>query len=214
VRGFIDALALAYSAPPLKPKVSGGAAKWKRFVERYFPADYASLADEYDGFRNRLLHNFSACHTFGFTHDEPHRHLRTDGGRVMFNRAEFVADVIRAFDGFERDVLAEDALAERVLAGLDQRPPVGLFVPSRVLRLTPGELIELARAGTAPTLSTQALTGTGPAISLRPVPSASIAPPRDQSGQIEGMERSPDRSRSQPTRARSIKSTKPKKPER
>ena len=76
---FIDALALAYSAPPLAVK-GGLAGKWRRFVEDYFGPAYAPVAGAYGDFRCLLLHNFSASPALGFTHGEPHHTFVTRAG--------------------------------------------------------------------------------------------------------------------------------------
>jgi hypothetical protein len=120
---LIDALALAYSFEV--ESMGDDAAKWQRFVAEYFPPKYAPLADARLGLRRLLLHDFSAANALGFTHDEPHRHLRTENDRLILDRGKFVAEVVRAFGAFERDVLYDDALAERVLAWFDLHPPLG-----------------------------------------------------------------------------------------
>lgn len=125
---FIDALALAYSGT-LK---GGSAKKWGRFVKRYFPAEYASVVT-YKGFRCLLLHNFSADLTLGFIHEHPEMHLcpRLGDGRIMLDRGPFVADVAQAFERFQRDVFADDALGQRVLAWLeDGHQPLAFSPPS------------------------------------------------------------------------------------
>jgi hypothetical protein len=176
---FIDALALAYSA---FEKVPGGdAGKWGRFVERYFPPEYAPVAAAYVDFRCLLLHNFSAGQSLGFTHNERDRHLEVEGDRLVLDRGSFVAAVTRAFDAFEQDVFADDDLGQRVLRWLDKRPPLGFWVPP------------LLGAGMA---AVNALTGTSLA------DSENLGAPSSQ--------RSPDRPRSQPKMAPSIKQ-KPKK---
>jgi hypothetical protein len=49
---FIDALSLAYSASDKHPE-----RKWKCFMERYFPPEYAPVVAAYGDFRCLLLHN-------------------------------------------------------------------------------------------------------------------------------------------------------------
>jgi hypothetical protein len=56
-------------------------------------------------------------------------HLKSNvNGRLILHRGRFVADVIRAFEKFQQDVLSDDALADRVLAWLDRHPPLGFWV--------------------------------------------------------------------------------------
>ncbi len=200
---FVDALALAYSPYGKLPdgqKVRDGArGMWKRFVDAYFAPDYAPVADAYHGFRSLLLHNFSASEGFGFTHDETGRNLAEEGGRVILNRGSFVEAVEEAFDKFQRDVLADDALGERVLKWLDAHPPVGFWVP-----VVPHPLMrEVAGA--------HALTGTSFSTTSALALSATGTPPSDPAGWL----RSADQPRSAPIaaipKARPKKGKKPKR---
>jgi hypothetical protein len=189
---FMDALALAYSAPGLPKKVKGGdAGKWRRFVDDYFDPVYAPVAAGYDGFRCLLLHNFSASHLLGFTHDEPHRHLQDEGGRLILDRGSFVAAIATAYEAFKRDVLANETQGARVLAWLDRYPPVGFWAPP--VRTVPSTAASAASTTAVSfALSATSATGTGPG------PLHSL------------LQRAPDRPHS-PRMATSIKQ-KPRKP--
>lgn len=125
---FLDALALAYSAPPLPAKVKGGkAGKWDRFVADFLPQPkYASLVGTYEGFRCLLLHNFSASR-LAFTHGKARLHLKTHGGRRLLNRESFVADVEAAFEAFYANVQSDERLGDRVVKHLDKFPPIGVW---------------------------------------------------------------------------------------
>ena len=126
---FLDALALTFSAG-LRVKGKPGEAKWAQFIERYFGEDYAFLRPAYDGFRNKLLHNYSARGII-FTHgpDQAHLHLRRESNGVTWmHRESFVRDVIAAFDAFEQDVRSSSELRGRVLAHLKVFPPMGVSV--------------------------------------------------------------------------------------
>jgi hypothetical protein len=163
---FIDALALAYSPDGEMPNGSkvldGKRGIWKRYVDAYFPPEYLPVADAYHGFRSLLLHNFSAGESLGFTHDEPWRHLRDEGGRVVLDRGSFVAAVEESFEKFQHEVLADDVLGERVLRWLDARPPVGFWIPAEPQQVA-GSVDTLALSGASfSTTSTLALTGTAP----------------------------------------------------
>jgi hypothetical protein len=187
---FIDALALANSAGLENP--GDPAAKWRRFVERYFPDEYAPVAAAYKGFRCLLLHNFSAAPTLGFTHDEPWRHLRREeGGRVILDRHLFVCAVINAFKEFRREVLDDDVLAERVGRWFDLYPPVSFWVPPTPPVIT----------GAMP--GTQALSGTG-------WTGTSYGRSETTAPGVGSPQRSADRPRSKPKVATSIKA-KPKR---
>lgn len=124
---LIDALALAYSSAV--DDAAGAAEKWRRFVAEYFPPKYAPIADEDKGLRCLLVLDFSAAKRLTFTEDEPQRHLRTENDRLILDRGRFVAEVVRAFEAFEHDVLYDDGdFAESVLAWLDRNPPVAFSV--------------------------------------------------------------------------------------
>ena len=124
---FIDALALAYSS---EMKVTGKlAGQWSRFVEAYFPADYALIADEYDGLRNKLLHNFSAAPRLAFTHDDEASHLTDSDGRLILDRGSFVAATTTAYASFKTEALTDEALGRRVLNWFDGHPPIAFLTP-------------------------------------------------------------------------------------
>jgi hypothetical protein len=202
---FIDALALAYSHR--LPSPGTDADKWRRFVERYFPQPaYAPVAVAYTGFRCMLLHNFSTDPTLAFTHTEPAKHLtpRLDG-RVLLDRGEFVAAVTAAFEEFQREVLADAALAARVLDWLDRHPPLGFWeMPRRVL--TPrDELVDVA--GQSASFATTTTTTTVQALS------ATAGPPLDHAASAGATwNRMPDRPRADPKAAMiKTRKTKPKK---
>jgi hypothetical protein len=127
---LIDALALSYSHGV--ESAGGEAGQWQRFIAEYFPPKYAPLAAADGGLRCLLANDASsAARTVGFTHDEPNRHLRTENDRLILDRGRFVAEVVRAFGAFERDLLYDDALAERVLAWLDLHPPLAFLAPAQ-----------------------------------------------------------------------------------
>ena len=126
---LVDALALSYSFEV--ENAGDEAGKWQRFIAEYFPPKYAPLAAADGGLRSLLSNDSSTAKTIEFTHDEPHRHLRTENDRLILDRSKFVAEVVRAFGAFERDLLYDDALAERVLAWLDRHPPLAFLAPAQ-----------------------------------------------------------------------------------
>jgi hypothetical protein len=118
---FLDALALSFRAP----KNRDGAACWRQFVREYFPQPkYGCVADLYDGYRNKTLHNFSS-ENIAFVHDKSEAHLQRDNhGRLTLNREDFVADVESAFEKFWLDVQRDADLAMRVARHLSIRAPI------------------------------------------------------------------------------------------
>jgi hypothetical protein len=196
---LLDALALAHSAPaPPKTKDPDGRASWKRFVDRYFPAEYQPVIT-YKDFRGLLLHNFSAGTSLAFDHIHPEQHLqpRADG-RIVLDRGRFIAAVTAAFDAFQADALADEHLGARVLAWLDRRPPLGYWIPDAGAPIagTPG----LSAAG----LSAYAMSGASYSSSVVTTSGAGLPT-------IGGMTREPaDRPRSK-KHAASIKKHKKRK---
>ena len=119
---LIDALALAYCADV---RGLGKSEKWDAFVRDFFPQPkYAVLVGAYSEFRSTLLHKF-AVRGFAFTHGRRHDHLKVQPqGLTLLNRANFVEDVVSAFEAFVARVRAEPELRRRVLRYLDERPPI------------------------------------------------------------------------------------------
>ena len=97
----------------------GVGARFKEFINEYFPPAYAPHAEKLYLFRCRILHNFSPAY-FTLTHANPSEHLgRSLIGDTVLSDAEFFADMASAaatfFSEVKSDATLQDAMNARLL---------------------------------------------------------------------------------------------------
>jgi len=93
--------------------------RFQDFIKEYFPAVYASHAENLYLLRCRLLHNFSPAY-FTLAHAAPAAHLGKSprGDRILSDEAFFgdlAAAAKKFFDELQRDVGRQDVMNARLL---------------------------------------------------------------------------------------------------
>jgi len=93
--------------------------RFEAFIKDYFPASYASHAENLYKLRCRLLHNFSPAY-FTLVHASPAAHLKQSPiGDAILSDDVFFADLrtaaLKFFDEVQKDVHRQDAMNARLL---------------------------------------------------------------------------------------------------
>ncbi|MEJ2147779.1 MAG: hypothetical protein P8020_21905 [Acidobacteriota bacterium] len=99
----------------LAPKAKNGA-RFKAFVEKYFPGPLSNQANDLWTLRNAAIHGFSTG-PYALTHHNSHLHLTEDRGRILLNAEDFYAAPVIASERFldrgREDPALQEAFQER-----------------------------------------------------------------------------------------------------
>ena len=93
----------------------GNGARFRTFVERYFPPEYKPHAGELWNFRNSMIHGFSTGSRFVLTHHNSWAHLsQTDRG-LPLNSEDFYGALLSATKSYFLDVRGDADLRSRLV---------------------------------------------------------------------------------------------------
>jgi hypothetical protein len=112
----------------LRPR-EGNGARFRAFVEAYFPDPYPAQSDVLWRFRNAAVHGFSPG-PYKLTHHNSQAHLTSDAGATVLNTEDFYAALVVAsrkyFVALSQDASLQAAFEER-----SHDPDTGVLVVVR-----------------------------------------------------------------------------------
>jgi hypothetical protein len=137
IASTIDVLA-GFAYNPDRDDDRGRGARYRRFVQDFFPPQYTGLRDAlWDGLRSSPLHYFNTTRVL-FTDGQPEHHLhltRDVHDRVILHWPEFLADYEAARDKYWAGLATDRELMGRAKARLERRPPMSIVVVERPMQL-------------------------------------------------------------------------------
>ena len=98
----------------LSPKLAGNGARFKTFIQRYFPDPYPAQAEDLWKFRNAIVHAFSP-RPYSLTHHNSHIHLKQHGGLTILNAEDFYAALVSASKRYFDDLATDSALQQNLI---------------------------------------------------------------------------------------------------